>query len=311
MTDWKKLEPHPIAMAFPEVDSETLTEISQGMKRRGFDPRHPIILFDGKILDGRNRHRICITLGIEPAVEEFKGTTAEAIDFALQENTRRRHLTTSQRGLVAAELKRLTPPPPPTKHKADTCPDKSPEKSKSSKANNKAARQYSVSEKTVQRASELLRIDPEAAQKVKAGKVSLNAALKAAKAAVPSTPKPCPPPPAEPEPVLDTEGREMHPDAVEALTTGRDSIIAHLHAIRRAKNGLKEICATPLGRKLNWQRIEAELESVVTHLKEMMPHTSCPMGDPCDDDCGNCRGTQWVCAATWRGIHRDYKGAKK
>ena len=57
--------------------------------------REPIIVHEGEILDGRNRHRACQEIGIEPA-------TVEA--FVVSRNLHRRHLNEAQRSMVAAKL---------------------------------------------------------------------------------------------------------------------------------------------------------------------------------------------------------------
>src|SRR5207248_1819723 len=62
----------------------------------------PIILFDGKILDGRTRYELCLELGLPFEVEHFTGTTKEALELVSAFNVCRRHLTQSEKGAVAA-----------------------------------------------------------------------------------------------------------------------------------------------------------------------------------------------------------------
>lgn len=67
--------------------------------------REPIWLHsDGRIIDGRNRHLACTQLGIEPDVRTFAGGDDDLVGFVLSLNLQRRHLSESQRGMVAARV---------------------------------------------------------------------------------------------------------------------------------------------------------------------------------------------------------------
>ena len=50
-----KLELHPLADLFPMMTDEELDELGEDMLKLG--QREPIWLYEGKILDGRNRYR--------------------------------------------------------------------------------------------------------------------------------------------------------------------------------------------------------------------------------------------------------------
>jgi len=63
-----------------------------------------IILFEGKILDGRHRHAACIRHDVAPRFIEFTGTPEEALDLVIGRNLLRRHLSVSQRAIWAAKL---------------------------------------------------------------------------------------------------------------------------------------------------------------------------------------------------------------
>ena len=69
----------------------------------------PILLYEGKILDGLHRYRACQDLGREPRVVRFEGNPRAAASLVLGRNFHRRHLTTSQRALLAAEMCKLRP----------------------------------------------------------------------------------------------------------------------------------------------------------------------------------------------------------
>ena len=64
--------------------------------------REPIWIYDGKIIDGRNRYRACRDAGIEPALRTWNGE-GSLVQFVVSLNLHRRHLTSSQRAAIAAE----------------------------------------------------------------------------------------------------------------------------------------------------------------------------------------------------------------
>src|SRR5258708_13516885 len=67
--------------------------------------REPIILYRGKILDGRNRYRACRLKDINPRFREELPPDPYA--FVASANLHRRHLDASQRAMIAADLATL------------------------------------------------------------------------------------------------------------------------------------------------------------------------------------------------------------
>lgn len=92
---------HPAARIFPPMSGEEFTALVADIKAHG--QREPIVLHDGAILDGRNRYRACLQLGIEPRtmVWDHDGTP-EA--YVVSKNLHRRHLNANQRHLIGARL---------------------------------------------------------------------------------------------------------------------------------------------------------------------------------------------------------------
>lgn len=66
----QEYEIHPAAMDFPPLSPARFAELKANIKSRG--QQVSIRLFEGKILDGRNRYRACVELGIEPGVSTEK-----------------------------------------------------------------------------------------------------------------------------------------------------------------------------------------------------------------------------------------------
>ena len=95
------LEFHPAANLFPLMEGAELRELVDSIAHDGYDQTQPIHLFEGRILDGRNRWRACQELNIDcPAVEWSGDDPWHAV---IRWNQTRRHLSVEQRIAIAAE----------------------------------------------------------------------------------------------------------------------------------------------------------------------------------------------------------------
>jgi ParB-like chromosome segregation protein Spo0J len=103
--EFPKLEFHPIANIFPMLDEQSpgFLALVEDIKERGLD--ESIVLYEGKILDGRNRYRACELAGRIPRTRDYPGR--DPVGFVLAANLHRRHLNEAQRALVAAKLANL------------------------------------------------------------------------------------------------------------------------------------------------------------------------------------------------------------
>ena len=97
-----KYQLHPVASAFPEMPNSAFEELKKSIKKNGL--RHPIVLHDGKIVDGKNRYKACVELGIEPKTTKWDGKGL-LTDFVCDMNISRRDLERNQRYAVALKLK--------------------------------------------------------------------------------------------------------------------------------------------------------------------------------------------------------------
>ena len=95
------LVPHAFATLLPAMADSDLASLRESLLADGY-VGPPIYTFEGKILDGVHRHRLCVELEIDPPFVEYAG--ADAFRFALNQNLARRHLNESQRAMVAARL---------------------------------------------------------------------------------------------------------------------------------------------------------------------------------------------------------------
>lgn len=95
---------HPLADIFPLMTGEEFDALKSDILANGL--LEPIWLFDGQILDGRNRFKACQEVGVSPVFREYEGDSP--VSFIISLNLKRRHLNESQRAMVAARLANMT-----------------------------------------------------------------------------------------------------------------------------------------------------------------------------------------------------------
>jgi N6-adenosine-specific RNA methylase IME4/ParB-like chromosome segregation protein Spo0J len=155
-----KLEFHPLANIFPLVSGAEFSDLVADIRAHGL--HEPVVLFEGRILDGRNRYRACLAADIECRFETYQGD--DPVAYVVSLNLRRRHLDESQRAMVAAKLATLRLG---DNQHAQIC----------APSQEKAAELLNVSRRTVQYARGVQEQGaPELVQAVERGVVSVSAA---------------------------------------------------------------------------------------------------------------------------------------
>ena len=93
---------HPAAELFPMMNAAALQELADDIREHG--QREPVILFDGAVLDGRNRLRACEMAGVEPRFVT-RDDVGDPIDFVLSLNKHRRHLEPQQLATLGVRVR--------------------------------------------------------------------------------------------------------------------------------------------------------------------------------------------------------------
>lgn len=91
---------HPYADLFPWIEGPAFDDFVEDVRANGI--HEPIVMYEGQVLDGRNRYMAARQLGIEYPATEYEG--GDPLGYVISLNLKRRHLTESQRSNVAARL---------------------------------------------------------------------------------------------------------------------------------------------------------------------------------------------------------------
>lgn len=206
---------HPLANLFPLLDGQPYAELMADVLKHGV--REPVWTYEGQILDGRNRWRASQAVGVDCPMREYTGSEPAA--FVVSLNLHRRHLSESQRAMVAARLATL-----------QDGQRKSASPIGEAVSQSEAASMLNVGKRSVERAREVLEDGaPELVATVEQGRVSVSAAADVATL-----------PMAEQSQIVARGEREIL-DAAKRIRSEKAVVrAAELAAIKRAQPSLPE-----------------------------------------------------------------------
>jgi N6-adenosine-specific RNA methylase IME4 len=98
----EKLEDHSLAALIPMMSESEYGALVIDIRNRG--QIEPIVLYEGKVIDGRHRNRACRELGVNPSTVVYTGD--DPVGHVVALNVHRRHLSASQKAVVALEVER-------------------------------------------------------------------------------------------------------------------------------------------------------------------------------------------------------------
>jgi hypothetical protein len=177
---------------FPEANEEDFNRLLEDIRNNGFDQSQPVIVYEGAILDGWNRYRACQAIGISPAIKTFDGDQSAALQLVMRTN-KRRNLNKGQWATIAveaedvlkviaeqverdAERKRIENAS--NQHQPQDKKLSAPTNQHADKTATKAAELFNTNRTYVNQAAKVKSEAPEAFEKVKAGKMTLQDAMK-------------------------------------------------------------------------------------------------------------------------------------
>jgi ParB-like chromosome segregation protein Spo0J len=97
------MKTHSAASLFPLLPEAELQQLANDIRDHGL--REPIVLLDDEVLDGRNRLAACEIVGVEPRYERLTADQVkDPLAYVISANLHRRHLSESQRAMVAAKF---------------------------------------------------------------------------------------------------------------------------------------------------------------------------------------------------------------
>ena len=164
---------HPLSDYFPMLPEGEFEQLKDSISKFGL--LEPITTLDGMILDGRNRYKACMEVGVTPRYRDYFENEHEPIDFVVAANMRRRHLTPAQKVQIWIDIYGKPELGTGGWEKSSLTAEQQDEKQKDYSG---VSKELNVSRMTVARVAEA-QDDEELKAQLREGKIEANAAARA------------------------------------------------------------------------------------------------------------------------------------
>lgn len=183
-----QVEIHPAATIFPMMGKEAFEELKRDIRDNGV--KVWLTFYDGKLIDGRNRLKAMQELGIDWTHYSEEIDVRDDFDptkYVLSTNLHRRHLSTSERAAIAANLLDVFADEAKERMKLNNASKEIFPESQKGQARDKAGEALNVSGRSVEKAKQVKAKDPELFESVLRGETSVSEAYE--KVSPPKPPK--------------------------------------------------------------------------------------------------------------------------
>ncbi|WP_165073285.1 ParB N-terminal domain-containing protein [Paludisphaera rhizosphaerae] len=219
--DGSDLEPHALSLRYPGMGDAAYKDLLESVQSVG--AKEDIVLFEGKILDGRHRYKAYREVGVPFNVREWTPEEwGDPLKFVKAKNQARRDLTVGQRAALAVEdrdkdagkgretrqsnLKTGVESPDPRRFKNE---------SSGGRATENVAKAHGVSVGYVHEVGKIREASPETFEQLKRGEVSIPEAREKLGLAKPKKPKPEPDPVPSDSGLVTVNGERKYDEGVE------------------------------------------------------------------------------------------------
>ena len=173
------MKAHPAAEIFPMLPDSELQELAGDIAKHGLN--NPVVVHEGQILDGRNRHRACELAGVPVRTVEWEPRGRSPIAWVISENLHRRHLTASQRAVAALDALPLLEEEARARMSAGgqgglavaEATQKVADLSGPGESREKAAEQFQVNRQYISDAKKIAAESPEKLERLRSGELSI------------------------------------------------------------------------------------------------------------------------------------------
>jgi N6-adenosine-specific RNA methylase IME4 len=159
------MEYHEIANIFPMMTDAEFEQLKDDIVLNG--QLDPVVLYEGKILDGRNRWKVCTELGLVINYDQYQGDNP--LSFVISKNLHRRHLNETQRAVIGARIANMQLGD--NQHKTGSA------NLQTHISQPEAAKQLNVSPRMIATVKEIERKAPEFIPRMERGEITANQAV--------------------------------------------------------------------------------------------------------------------------------------